>query len=39
MTEIVIALAKAIEGVAPKVAQELENVATQLRTREMRRGL
>jgi hypothetical protein len=39
MTEIMIALAKSIEAPAPKVAQELENVATQLKSREVRRGL
>jgi hypothetical protein len=39
MTEIVTALAKSIEGPAPKVAQELGNLATALRSREVRLGL
>ena len=39
MTEIVTALAKSIEGPAPKVAQELENMATEMKSPRLRRGL
>ena len=38
-TEIVIALAKAIEAPAPNIAQQLKNVVTELESRNLRRGL
>ncbi|HEV7927030.1 MAG TPA: hypothetical protein VGR14_16860 [Verrucomicrobiae bacterium] len=39
ITEIVTGLAKAIEAPAPKVAQELGNVATELKSPDLRDGL